>query len=111
MEASSSASGFEGDHVEEREERGGVDSPMCETSSSLRITWFTSECRGGISSCCNIEARVRSPGMRMGSLATRTCSRARPDPLNFFCSHPRMGLLLWRFTRFCVVIVGRQVGL
>ena len=94
IEASSSASGFDGDHVEERDERGGVDRPRCDTSSSLSIMWVPSEWRGGISSCCNVVARGRSPARR-GSLTVRTGSLpARPEPPNFFCSHPRIGLLL-----------------
>jgi hypothetical protein len=109
MEASSSASGLEGDQVEDRDERGGVDRPICETSSSLSIMWFPSEWRGGISSCWSVEARGRSADfLGTGSLAARTGSlAARPEPLSFFCNHPRIGLLLWRLTRFWVVIASR----
>ena len=110
IEASSSASGFEGDQVEECDERGGVDRPICEVSSSLSTIWAPSGWRDGISSCCSVEARGRSPRMQTGSFVTRTGSlTARTEPPNFFCSQPMIGLLLWRFTRFWVVIVGRKV--
>jgi len=90
MDASSSAvSACDGDQpVEERDDRGYVDLPMWDISSSCSGDMPPSELSVTISGCCKVAARGRSPGPRIGGFD------ARPDPPNFFCSHPKRGLLL-----------------